>query len=924
MYRNIPVSLTFLTLLFVFVFTENGLATHNRAGEITYEVIAPLTIRCTITTYTKASSTAADRDTLDINWGDGNIERIGRVNGNGTLLPNDTKMNLYVKVHSYPGQTTYTISMTDPNRNAGILNIPNSINIPFHIQTTITFFDVNFTGPNSSPILTFPPIDIACVGQPFLHNPGAYDPDGDSLAYRLVVPMEGINAPVPGYVLPDQINPPNPTGPNEIFFDEATGDFYWETPQVAGEYNIAMIIISFRNGNPIDTLMRDMQILVHQCDNIPPEIETIDQICVIAGEVIEFDVVATAPLSESTQKVSLAAFGAPFGLDIVPATFSVAPGFQDQPLTGVFRWDTQCEHIADQFYTVVFRAEDNFLINDTLYLSTIKVVRIKIVGPPPEDLHAEPVNEQVELSWESPYICEDAAMNYFRGFTVWRKEDSNFVLDTCDPGLTGKGFRKMTPQPIKNLAGGRYFFVDTDVQRGRTYCYRVQAEFARTSPAGFPFNKVEGLASDEVCVQLRRDIPLITNVSIEETDVANGEIYIRWTKPLEEDLDTLQNPGPYTYELLKAPGITENLADFQPVPGASFTSQFFAHANDTMFYDSGFDTWSRPYSYIIAFYINSDELLGHSAAASSVFLSIASTDETNNLSWDYLVPWDNSEYTVYRRNTMGNWDSIATVTEPFYSDQQGLVNGIEYCYYVTSIGSYNIVRVVSPLFNDSQEACGTPLDTIPPCPPTLQATNICNQVNNPTILICESEDNLRNTLVWKNPMELCVETDDVVTYNIYFASVEGGEFELIETITNSGITTYEHKPDVGIAGCYAVTAVDTFLNESAFSNIVCLDNCPIYNLPNAFTPNGDGANDLFIPYPYCFVDHIEITIYNRWGEKVFETTDPDINWNGQNLRGEDLAEGVYHYTCTVFEQRVSGIVPSQELLTGFIHLVRGK
>jgi len=46
-------------------------ATHNRAGEITYEILDTpdgLTIRATITTYTKASSIAADRDTLDICW----------------------------------------------------------------------------------------------------------------------------------------------------------------------------------------------------------------------------------------------------------------------------------------------------------------------------------------------------------------------------------------------------------------------------------------------------------------------------------------------------------------------------------------------------------------------------------------------------------------------------------------------------------------------------------------------------------------------------------------------------------------------------------------------------------------------------------------------------------------------------------------
>ena len=757
MFRNIPGLLFSLTLLFVLFFATDAKATHNRAGEITYTIVDGLTIEATITTYTKASSVAADRDTLTINWGDGTTDQIGRVNGNGTLLPNDTKVNYYVMQHTYAGIAHYKISMTDPNRNGGILNVnfPNSDMVPFHLETTVTFTNPIFSGPNNSPILTVPPIDIACVGQPFLHNPGAYDPDGDSLSYELIVPLQDIGTEVPNYQFPNQINTNPPQQPNEIFLNPVTGTFSWNVPQVQGEYNIAMYIIQYRNGVPLDTMIRDMQILVQECDNMPPEIETIDQICVIAGEVINFDVVATAPITEPSQKVDLNAFGAPFDFDISPATFTVAPGYQPQPLTGVFRWETQCEHIADQYYTITFRAADNFPIldqvGDTLYLSTLKTVRIKVVGPPPEDVQAEPGNGEVEITWENPYVCEDAAFEYFRGFTVWKKENNNFVLDTCDPGLTGKGYEKLTNIPIQDIVDGRYFFLDQDVERGKTYCYRVQAEFARTNGLGIEYNWVEGLASEEVCVQLNRDIPLITNVSVLTTDTDNGEIYIRWSKPEVEDLDTMQNPGPYIYQLLHAEGITENLANFQPVPGATFTSEYFANANDTIFNYLGIDTKSIPHSYTIGFYVNGgDDTLGYAAVASSVFLSIASTDETNNLSWDYNVPWDNSQYVVYRLNAFTSmWDSIATTTDMFYSDQDGLVNGNEYCYYVESEGTYGIPRIVTPLINNSQEACGIPLDTIPPCPPTLEVSNICDKASDSQLINCEAEENLKNTLNWK-------------------------------------------------------------------------------------------------------------------------------------------------------------------------------
>ena len=104
---------------------------------------------------------------------------------------------------------------------------------------------------------------------------------------------------------------------------------------------------------------------------------------------------------------------------------------------------------------------------------------------------------------------------------------------------------------------------------------------------------------------------------------------------------------------------------------------------------------------------------------------------------------------------------------------------------------------------------------------------------------CLDLANLENDLNWTNPMLLCEETDDVVFYNVYYAPREGGEFTLIAKMDTSGDTLFSHQPEDGIIGCYAVTAVDTFFNESAFSNIECVSSCPIYDLPNTFTPNND-------------------------------------------------------------------------------------
>ncbi len=923
----------FVSLLII-LFAAPARATHNRAGEIVIEQIGDCTsntVRCMITTYTKTSSVAADRDTLSLCWGDGVCEQVPRANGphlgpgtapNGEPLPNDVKYNIYVAIHTYNGTGSYTVSVTDPNRNGGILNVnaPGSENVQFHIQTSFTLFNGQFQGCNSTPKLLQPPLDYACVGEVFIHNPNAYDPDGDSLSYQLIVPMQAVNTPAPNYVYPQNI-PGN--GNCCLSLNEVTGTLRWDSPQVPGEYNVAMIIISWRNGVAIDTTVRDMQILVFKCDqNHAPQIEAIEDVCVVAGDVVEFQVKATDP--DVGDKIKLSALGAPFLLEVSPADNyenwrpigNPSADYETQPVIKTFRWQTACEHISDLPYTVVFKAEDDFFLQNvpgSTGLATLKAVRIKVVGPPPLDVQAEPSSEQIEVSWERPYKCEDTEDDYFFGFSVWRREGSNpFPLDNCTPGLDGKGYALIAN--TMGGDGGRYAYTDTKVERGRTYCYRILARYARRTSAGQPYNFVESLPSNEICVQLSRDVPLLTNVSILETETANGHIEVRWIKPEAEDLDTLLNPGPYRYELQRATGMGG--ADFSTV--ADFSSPVFWQLNQHEFFDQApeLNTLQNAYTYKINFFVNNESLpIGDSPAASSVFLQIEPTDNQNNLSWRFEVPWENYEYTIFRYNG-ADWDSIAVTTDTFYFDK-GLVNGREYCYYVRAEGSYGILGVPSPLINLSQEACAVPIDNVPPCPPRLTVRNICDENIN-----CQDEEEIYNRLLWVNPMNLCEETDDVVSYKVYYAATEGEKIILIADIGYSQDTTFMHKPERGIAGCYAVTALDTFFNESVFSNVICVDNCPNYALPNAFTPNGDGHNDLFTPYPFCFIERIEMNIFNRWGELVFQTSDPNINWNGENKRGQTLPAGTYYYTCQVFEQRVSGITPAPEILKGYIDLIR--
>lgn len=900
-----------LSIFFLFLFIVTASATHNRSGEITYTQTGPLTIEATITTYTKASSSGADRDSLELFWGDGTSTVIGRTNGDGEIIPGlDVKVNYYTGTHTYPGRATYTMYFLDPNRVNQIqnLNFPNSVDIKFYIQTSFTIFDDQFNGLNSSAILLQPPIDFACTNSRFIHNPNAYDPDGDSLAYELVTPLQGVNDPVPNYQLPSQIIP----GPNNVIsLDERTGDFVWNSPQLAGEYNIAILIKEYRQGVLINSIIRDMQILVRACNNQPPQIETQEEYCVIAGEELVIPVIVTDP--DDGQFVQLTATGGMFLTSQNDIDWDNSGVFKPPIINESLRWQTECLDIREEPYQVVFRAQDNG-ISSAQGLTDLKTVLVYVMGPPPLDVQAEATTNSIDVTWENPYVCDVPADDYFRGFSVWKREGSNpFPMDTCEAGLDGKGYTQIA-YLVQDELNGRFIYQDTEFEAGKVYCYRIVANFSLKTNSNNPqfYNFSRSIASEEVCATANRKVPLLTAVDVRQTSTNDGEIFVSWLKPLAEDLDTLENPGPYRYQLQRS---TDNI-NFSDVPTAIFNSNSFAEAIDTSFLDSGLNTVARSYFYKVLFSSNANEI-GTSPISESVYLSIVSTDQRNNLRWRAETAWQNYSFEIYRFNdVLGDFELIGTTDRMEYLDEN-LENEKEYCYKIQSLGTYGLEMTPELIRNFSQELCGTPLDTIGPCAPTLLLSNDCEENE-----ILPTEWNLINYLSWNNPSFVCEDSDDVAGYNLYYNQFFEGDYELILSTNDFNEISYDHVPSNGSNSCYYITAYDFNGNVSVSSDTLCIDNCPQYELPNTFTPNSDGANDSFFPRKNKFIDEIRFELFNEWGVKIFETTDPEINWDGTDLKGNAVEDGVYYYTCALLERNPDDSFEQRSLLSGFIQVLR--
>ena len=97
----------------------------------------------------------------------------------------------------------------------------------------------------------------------------------------------------------------------------------------------------------------------------------------------------------------------------------------------------------------------------------------------------------------------------------------------------------------------------------------------------------------------------------------------------------------------------------------------------------------------------------------------------------------------------------------------------------------------------------------------------------------------------------------------------------------------------GKSGCK-----DTVCKEFAVSSVPVKPQDPFFNLANVFTPGepSDGKNDVW-RFPHHGVAEFSVKVYNRWGQLVFETKDPNLGWNGKVMNtGEFLPGGPYVYS----------------------------
>jgi len=878
-----------------------GYSTHILAGNITGEVVSqnPLTILFKVYLYGNASSTVQiGGGWLNFGDGDGVLLKEGADSIHVSNLVGFILEYIFYISHTYPPGTNFiNVSYLEANRNGGILNMANSVNTTFYIESTFTILpDGNL---NNTPVFLVPAIDFSVVGQPFVHNVGAVDFDGDSISFELITPQRDKGIEVSAYSFPDS-----------TWIDEF-GTLTWELPTEVGQFAYAFKVLEWRKINgvweQVGFVIRDFLVIVGDSDNRKPSFDLSGSICVEAGDTLQIDLNVMDPdgdrlIFEFYSEVNSEEYNfstSPILIDTV-----------DSPVQFKFRWYTNCHEVRPNKYKLYFRVVDD---HEFVSLSDYSVWFVNVIGPAPKEFALIPNTPRLlDLSW-APY-CEGAD-----SLKVLRRVGSYpFDLEDCETGIPY--FARFST--IVTLSSDTTSFEDNNLglrlARGATYCYRLE---------GVWNNGAVSIPSEEICYTVPVEAPVVTNVSVTNTNIQSGEIFLKWTSSFDLDPNLINSGFNYKVQIRGSNGSQLAWID---------TPERIV---DTTLRVNGLNTEDEQYWFRIMLF-DQDILLDSSSWASSVRLEAESEIQKIILSWNAEVPWSNNTFDyphhyIFRdRMIPDRLDSLVLIdsVNVNYDDfhfvdsgqfDNGFIYG-DYKYLLKALGSYGNPKIGSPLINLSQVLEVPAIDDTPPCAPDFRITNNSDEECLATIF----SNNCEN-IQFVNDLKINSQCDevDIELFRIYFQFQRGSDFLLAGESTNP---EFSHLGISSFAGCYYVVAVDYSGNESETSDIRCRDNCLFFDLPNVFTPNGDGKNDVFTVISngkktICpnFIRSITIQIFNRQGKEIYSNLSQDREdifnlWDARNNHGVKISAGVYYYQVDVSYESLTML---EETYVGWISVL---
>lgn len=378
-------SLRILPLLLFFSNIGQATAFDIWGIEIQVQQTGLFSVDASIVVYARRTpATDNFRDSLRLSWGDGtfstvqisnNADNDGDGHPDGTPVEDNFVKFIYSGAHTYAALDKYQLSVENPNRDHGIINVnfPNSISIPLYTESEITL--IEDYEHNHLPVLLESPTNYAFEGQQYLHIPNAFDIDDDSLAYELVVPKQGPNDPVPNYFGIGTL----------ATIDHETGIFYASIEQ-NGYYTFAIQVSSYRNGMLMDRVVRDMKIPVEFAagENDRPALQLNTPLLLIqevsVGDTVRFHANIQ---DDNTAVPTVTSTSGLYDYYAAPASTNI------QLIQADFEWIVREEHVRTQPYSVVIKAKDD---EYGLGYANFALVRYRVNGGPTstDDLQQAP------------------------------------------------------------------------------------------------------------------------------------------------------------------------------------------------------------------------------------------------------------------------------------------------------------------------------------------------------------------------------------------------------------------------------------------------------------------------------------------------------------------------------------------------------
>lgn len=390
-----------VTIFFVSLFiSTDTFASHGQGADITYECLGNGQYRIIYQFYRDCSGISAStsvtasivsscggtqtvtltQDSLPIEVS--NLCSTSSSTCAGGTLPGVQRYS-YSAIVTLPPGCIYTVSYGECCRNTSN-NLASSQSFDLYVEATI---NTNNSLCNNGPRFTSYPVPYYCIGQTYNYSHGTVELDGDSLYFTLVAPLDFNNTPIT-YTAPYSPTNPMPTGSGFVF-DPLTGQMTFR-PTTVGNYVVAVRVDEYRNGVLIGTTLRDIQIVVINCNNIPPVVASnITTANSSGGTVIDNNSLGVCPGGNVTFTISAydptgqtVNFNSNISQSIPGATLTRTPinGRQDSILI-TFTWSPSAADSGFRYFTLTVTDGNCPIPGNQIFTYDITVLKGVTLGP---------------------------------------------------------------------------------------------------------------------------------------------------------------------------------------------------------------------------------------------------------------------------------------------------------------------------------------------------------------------------------------------------------------------------------------------------------------------------------------------------------------------------------------------------------------